>query len=1078
MKALQQHGLTCIVPIKGETFSKLLLRDVPSKQSGNRASVPVEEKILPDSQPIQSITEDNIHASPSSITEQLKLPTKNQPLVKCNTCGRSFKERGLNIHMRSCEKNRNDQKHQKSQLPIIQQPEQHQQQLLPNRVTIWGDHTSEDVAQIGNAIYEEVVFWKRNIFKLPSGAAGKRYIKETTRLINIWNENSVPLVDSALKFLMIMPSILLQKPNQKSTAKIHSAYLQKRLELWENGRFDDLMQEARSIQKQLKNSTKRQNNTETLSKNFARLMLQGKVHAALRLLDNETAKQVINLTDQTVNELKELHPDSHPAREDLLMTGEVPYFDPIRFHNIDESSIAKAALRTKGAAGPSGMDADGWRRILVSKNYGSVGKDLRTEIAKMTQNLCTRESIITETGNSNIEAYTSCRLIPLEKQPSGLRPIGIGEVLRRIIGKAIVMEIKPDLAENAGCLQLCAGQPSGCEAAAHAMNDIFAEEETDAILLVDASNAFNSLNRETLLHNIRYLCPTLATYVRNCYRTPARLFVTGGVEIASSEGTTQGDTVAMPSYAIGILPLLSIIKPELDPEKMKHVAYADDLGGGSKLEKLRDWWNKCITHGPALGYHPKPSKSWLVVKEEMVDKATELFEGTGVQITCQGRKYLGGFIGTAEGTAKYVEELVGDWLKQLKRLATIAKSEPQAAYAAFTAGFRHKITYFIRTIPNIKEQMKPLDEMIDSVFIPAITDGHYCSKTDRRLLALPVSSGGMAIPIFSELCDIEYTNSRLASQHLTTNIIQQIQEYNIDNNQRKEILSNIKRGRLDYVKKELEQIRKELNKEQLRANDIAQVKGGSSWLNALPLDEEGYSLNKREFYDAISLRYRWSLKRLPTNCACGKKFTTDHAMGCLKGGFIHQRHDRIRDMVAEMIDDVAFDVHIEPHLQQVTGEELPPSANTENEARLDVAARGFWQRGEMAFFDVRVFNPFAKSHMNAKLETAFNNNEASKKRQYNQRVIQIEHGSFTPIVLSAFGGFGKETGVFISNLVRKISDKHDLPTSTVANYVRTKMSFELIRAQVMCIRGSRTRRKIEVDTKEIEVVHCASNLQS
>ena len=60
----------------------------------------------------------------------------------------------------------------------------------------------------------------------------------------------------------------------------------------------------------------------------------------------------------------------------------------------------------------------------------------------------------------------------------------------------------------------------------------------------------------------------------------------------------------------------------------------------------------------------------------------------------------------------------------------------------------------------------------------------------------------------------------------------------------------------------------------------------------------------------------------------------------------------------------------------------------------------------MAFFDVRVFNPFAKSHMSSKLETVFKANEASKKRQYNQRVIQVEHGSFTPIVLSAFGGFG------------------------------------------------------------------------
>ena len=269
-----------------------------------------------------------------------------------------------------------------------------------------------------------------------------------------------------------------------------------------------------------------------------------------------------------------------------------------------------------------------------------------------------------------------------------------------------------------------------------------------------------------------------------------------------------------------------------------------------------------------------------------------------------------------------------------------------------------------------------------------------------------------------------------------------------------------------------------MNKEQLRANDLAQLKGGSSWLNALPLEDEGYTLNKREFYDAVSLRYRWSLKRLPTNCACGKKFTTDHAMGCLKGGFIHQRHDRVRDMIAEMVNDVAFDVHVEPHLQEVTGEDLPPTANTDNEARLDVAARGFWQRGEMAFFDVRVFNPFARSHMSAKLETVFNTNEATKKRHYNQRVIQVEHGSFTPIVLSAFGGFGKETSRFISNLVRKISDKHDLPTSTVANYVQTKISYTLIRAQVMCIRGSRTRRKIVIDTKEIEVVECTSIVQS
>ena len=184
--------------------------------------------------------------------------------------------------------------------------------------------------------------------------------------------------------------------------------------------------------------------------------------------------------------------------------------------------------------------------------------------------------------------------------------------------------------DSAGSLQLCAGQKSGCEAAAHAMREIYQEEETDAVLLIDASNAFNCLNRKALLHNVRYICPQIATYVRNCYKVASRLFVAGGVEISSSEGTTQGDPAAMPSYAVGILPFLALIKPENQPEITKHVAYADDLAGGSKLERLRNWWDRTVQMGPAFGYHPKSSKFWLIVKKEEETRAKEIFQGTGI----------------------------------------------------------------------------------------------------------------------------------------------------------------------------------------------------------------------------------------------------------------------------------------------------------------------------------------------------------------------------------------------------------------------------------------------------------------
>ena len=128
----------------------------------------------------------------------------------------------------------------------------------------------------------------------------------------------------------------------------------------------------------------------------------------------------------------------------------------------------------------------------------------------------------------------------------------------------------------------------------------------------------------------------------------------------------------------------------------------------------------------------------------------------------------------------------------------------------------------------------------------------------------------------------------------------------------------------------------------------------------------------------------------------------------------------------------------------------------------------------MAFFDIMVFNPIAKSHINTNLESLFKQKEALKKRLYNDRVIRIEHGSFTPVVLSSLGGFGLETSRFLSKLMEKVSEKKDLQLSVVSNYIRTKISFELIRSQVACIRGSRSLRALTLDVNEAELVDTAS----
>ena len=157
----------------------------------------------------------------------------------------------------------------------------------------------------------------------------------------------------------------------------------------------------------------------------------------------------------------------------------------------------------------------------------------------------------------SIEAILANRLTPLDRGEGKVRPIGVGEVIRRIMGKCVMSVTKQEVIDACGSLQVCAGQKSGSEAAVHAMRSIFDADDTDAVLLIDPSNAFNSLNRAAALHNISVLCPSIATYAINTYRRHARLFVMGGKELLSADGTTQGDPVAMSRYAVSLQPLIA-----------------------------------------------------------------------------------------------------------------------------------------------------------------------------------------------------------------------------------------------------------------------------------------------------------------------------------------------------------------------------------------------------------------------------------------------------------------------------------------------------------------------------------------
>ena len=235
--------------------------------------------------------------------------------------------------------------------------------------------------------------------------------------------------------------------------------------------------------------------------------------------------------------------------------------------------------------------------VYVCTSFRTASSDLCHSLALVTR--CISTSF---TDPEALQPLFNGRLIALDKNP-GVWPIGIDETSRRIIAKAVLHIVKQDVMDAAGCLQLCAGQHAGCEAAVHAMREIIADEGTEGILLVDASNAFNSLNRCAALLNMFHLCPPLATILTNTYCSASHLFIDGS-SLLSHKGTTQGDPLAMPMYAISIIPVIRQLMG-----LARQVWYADDAATRDGLLHLRDCWSGLLSFGHHFGYHVNAAKT-------------------------------------------------------------------------------------------------------------------------------------------------------------------------------------------------------------------------------------------------------------------------------------------------------------------------------------------------------------------------------------------------------------------------------------------------------------------------------------
>ena len=524
----------------------------------------------------------------------------------------------------------------------------------------------------------------------------------------------------------------------------------------------------------------------------------------------------------------------------------------------------------------------------------------------------------------------------------------------------------------------------------------------------------------------------------------------------------------MAFYALSLMKLIEDAKTKAPAAK--EVFYADDGAAGGKLDAVSHFWRYLQEDGPKYGYFVNPSKSYLIVKPGVRKEAEELFPN--VNITTEGHRYLGSFIGTEEGTKKFVQDQVKLWLRDLEGLCNIAQHEPHLSYCAYIYGTSKRWNYIMRTTPQISEHLEDIESYISKKLIPSFT-GHHVGIDHRAIFTLPVRHGGLAIENPMEIADREYQNSLRMTEVLWRAIFNQEQNIRIADTEDQKLIDEVRKQKEEkFIQVKFEAIN-HLSPKDARFVALACEKGASLWLSSLPLEEYGFSLNKQEFKDAVAMRYNFPIEGRSKTCICGEENTQDHSLICKRGGFTSIRHNTIRDTTASLLEKICYGVEVEPALLPVGNSKLPPGSNVKDGARSDIVARGFWTPLDKAYFDIRVLHPGAKSNENKSFDKMYNQHEEEKKRLYNSRIQDIEHGTFTPLVFSTSGGMSKECNKFMKKLSEGLSFKTQQAYSDTISYVRRRLRFELLKTTLISIRGHRGRfyqRPIDLDEMDLNLI--------
>jgi hypothetical protein len=362
-------------------------------------------------------------------------------------------------------------------------------------------------------------------------------------------------------------------------------------------------------------------------------------------------------------------------------------------------------------------------------------------------------------------------LVPILKKDGGIRPIVVGEVFRRLISKLCVSAVSHDVTEYLEPLQLGVGVQGGCEAVLHSFNRSIRNSELDhdsILSLVDFKNAFNEVNRDYFLQEVKSKFPRIYPWVAFCYSIEAPLFFEDHI-IYASTGVQQGDPLGPLLFSLVLHPLLLELKSKFS---LQVGAILDDVTFLGSPNNTLLALNYIGVEGPKRGLLLSPKTTlWSPFSRKIPQDLSDWYPAyeNNFSLTIshdKGVSLLGGAVSRDPGFLSVVaDKRLSKWCDSISLMLDIKDPFIQLQLLRSCLG-APKLNYLLRTTPPnlIYPSILKMELFLKETLKSIITGGGpFFGEFQFNLATLPIANSGLGIynprdtSVFSYIASLSQT---------------------------------------------------------------------------------------------------------------------------------------------------------------------------------------------------------------------------------------------------------------------------------------------------------------------------------